>query len=220
MSPMGPALSVSEIFTSIQGETSYVGLPCTFVRLFGCNLSCAWCDTEYAREGEIEHMDVEAVWREATSYGARLVCITGGEPLLQGEAVYVLLNRLLDAGHTVLLETNGTLDLSTVPEGVVRIMDVKCPSSGESGKTFPGNVSLLNSRDEVKFVVADRADFDWAVEFVRDNGLADGPEILFSPVHGRLGATVLADWILESGVQARLQLQLHKVLWPGRERAV
>ena len=217
---MEQALAISEIFKSIEGETSYAGLPCSFVRTVGCNLRCSYCDTQYAQSGEGIRISLEEICKEVASHGTRLVCITGGEPLMQAEGVVALAARLLASGHTVLLETNGTFDLAPVPEGVVRIMDVKCPGSGESGKTLPGNLERLTPRDEVKFVISDRADFDWAVAFVREHELAGGPQILFAPAYGRLAARDLAGWILEAGLKVRLQLQLHKLLWPDRTRGV
>ena len=217
---MDGELNVSEVFRSIQGETSRAGMPCTFVRLSGCNLRCAWCDTEYARDGEGTVMPLADVCRLVDEFGTHLVCMTGGEPLLQGDAVAALAEHLLREGHLVTVETNGTADISAVPEGVVRIMDVKCPGSGECGKTLPGNLSLLNARDEVKFVIADRTDFDWAECFIREHGLVNGPHFLFAPAHGRLAARDLAEWILESGLEVRLQLQLHRLIWPDRERGV
>ncbi|MCK4376285.1 MAG: radical SAM protein [Candidatus Brocadiae bacterium] len=217
---MEQALAISEIFKSIEGETSYAGLPCSFVRTMGCNLRCSYCDTGYAQSGEGIRISLEEICKEVASHGTRLVCITGGEPLMQAEGVVALAARLLASGHTVLLETNGTFDLAPVPEGVVRIMDVKCPGSGESGKTLPGNLERLTPRDEVKFVISDRADFDWAVAFVEQHGLAGGPQVLFAPAYGRLAARELAGWILEAGLQVRLQLQLHKLLWPERTRGV
>jgi len=218
---LDPALIVCEIFRSIQGETSYAGLPCTFVRTSGCNLNCNYCDTEYARTGEGNRMAVDDVARRVEELGAQLVCITGGEPLLQAPAVAALGEALLAAGHTVLLETNGTLDFGRMPEDVVVIMDVKCPGSGESGRTLPNNLERMRPRDEVKFVLSDRSDFEWAVRFVRERGWEKaGPHVLFAPVHGRLPGRELAEWILDSGLRVRLQLQLHKILWPDRERGV
>ena len=217
---MEQALAISEIFKSIQGETSRAGLPCTFVRTVGCNLRCSYCDTEYARSGEGIRLTVSDVCDEVASLGARLVSVTGGEPLVQAEAVAALLGRLVERGHEVLLETNGTRDLAPVPEGVVRVMDVKCPGSGESGKTFPGTLERLTPRDEVKFVLSDRRDFDWAVRYVEERGLAGGPHVLFAPAYGRLAPAELAEWILAEGVEVRLQLQLHKVIWPERTRGV
>ncbi len=217
---MKPALAISEIFKSIEGETSYAGLPCSFVRTVGCNLRCSYCDTQYAQSGEGIRISLEEICEEVESHGTRLVCITGGEPLMQTEGVVALAARLLESGHTVLLETNGTFDLALVPEGVVRIMDVKCPGSGESGKTLPGNLERLTPRDEVKFVISDRADFDWAVAFLGEHELAGGPQVLFAPAYGRLAPRELAEWILEAGLEVRLQLQLHKLIWPERTRGV
>lgn len=217
---MEQALAISEIFKSIEGETSYAGLPCSFVRTVGCNLRCSYCDTQYAQSGDGIRIGLEEICEEVESHGTRLVCITGGEPLVQTEGVVALAARLLESGHTVLLETNGTFDLAPVPEGVVRIMDVKCPGSGESGKTLPENLERLTPRDEVKFVISDRADFDWAVAFVEQHELAVGPQVLFAPAYGRLAAGDLAGWILEAGLEVRLQLQLHKLLWPERTRGV
>jgi len=213
-------LSVSEIFRSIQGETTRAGLPCTFVRLFGCNLDCAWCDTRYARSGRSTRMAPAQVLARVRSLGTRLVCITGGEPLVQAGAAAALAEALLRDGRTVLLETNGTLDLASMPDGVVRIMDVKCPSSGECGRTFLANLELLDDRDELKFVIADRRDFDWAVAFLGEHGPDGCPHVLFAPARGRLSARRLAGWILDSGLEVRLQMQLHKILWPGRSRGV
>ncbi len=215
---MALALDISEIFKSIEGETSYAGLPCSFVRTMGCNLRCSYCDTEYARSGTGTRLTVPATCERVEAFGTRLVCITGGEPMVQTEGVAALAARLLEGGHTVLLETNGTLDLAPLPEGVIRIMDVKCPGSGESGKTFAGNLQRLRPCDEVKFVISDRKDFDWAVAFIGRHGLSGGPELLFAPVFDRLGARDLAEWILEAGVEARLQLQLHKIIWPDKMR--
>ena len=164
---MEQTLVISEIFKSIQGETSRVGLPCTFVRTFGCNLDCAWCDTLYARTGEGTCMAVADVLRRVVAFGGRLTCITGGGPMLQPEGVCQLAERLMAGGQTVLLETNGTLDLAPVPPGVIIIMDVKCPGSGHTDVTLPSNLARLGPHDEVKFVIQDRADYDWAVAFIR-----------------------------------------------------
>ncbi len=217
---MEPTLAISEIFRSIQGETSRAGLPCSFVRTVGCNLRCAYCDTEYARDGEGIRLTVPEIMAEVDAHGTRLACITGGEPMVQAEGVAALAEALLAGGRTVLVETNGTLDLSPLPEAAIRIMDVKCPGSGESGATLPANLAQLRPADEVKFVLSDRADFDWAVAYVREHGLAGGPHVLFAPVCGRLAPHDLAEWILESGLEVRLQLQLHKIIWPDRDRGV
>ena len=215
---MEQALAMSEMFRSIQGETTYAGLPCSFVRTVGCNLRCSYCDTEYAQTGQGIRISVPEICTEVESYGTRLVCITGGEPLVQARGVIAVAERLLARGHVVLLETNGTLDLAPVPAGVVRIMDVKCPGSGESGKTLPSNLAMLRPQDEVKFVVSDRPDFDWAVTFVREHRLTGGPQLLFAPTHGRLEGRDLAAWILSERLEVRLQLQLHKILWPDKAR--
>ena len=217
---MEPALAVSEIFRSIQGETSRAGLPCSFVRTVGCNLHCAYCDTEYARDGDGIRLTVPEIVAEVDAHGTRLACITGGEPMAQAQGVAALAGALLAGGRTVLVETNGSLDLSPLPADVVRIMDVKCPGSGESGTTLPANVAALRPIDEVKFVLSGRVDFDWALAYVREHRLDDGPHILMAPVHGRLAASDLAEWMLAAGLQARLQLQLHKIIWPDRDRGV
>jgi 7-carboxy-7-deazaguanine synthase len=217
---MDEVLAISEIFKSIQGESSHAGLPCAFVRTMGCNLRCSYCDTEYARSGEGVRTIVSDVCTQVESFGTRLVCITGGEPLMQTVGVVALAACLLEGGHSVLLETNGTMDLAPLPEGVIRVMDVKCPGSGESGKTLPANLALLRPCDDVKFVISDRDDFDWALAFVQEHALVDGPQILFSPVHGRLAPRDLAEWVLGIRFEVRLQLQLHKILWPDGTRGV
>ena len=214
---MEETLRVIEIFTSIQGETSHAGLPCTFVRLAGCNLHCAYCDTRYAvTEAGTEMLLGEAV-RQAHKPGRRLVCITGGEPLLQAGAAS-LARQLIALNHTVLVETNGTLDIRVLPPEAARIMDVKCPGSGEAGKTLQRNLSALRPGDEVKFVLCDRRDFEWAQEFVAHAGLAGRCHLLFAPAHPVLAARELAGWILNSGLDVRLEIQLHKVLWPEKQR--
>jgi 7-carboxy-7-deazaguanine synthase len=217
---MPPTLLISEIFKSIQGETSRVGLPCTFVRTFGCNLCCAWCDTLYARTGAGTPMAVEEVERQVEALGGRLACITGGEPLLQPDAVCDLAERLTATGRTVLLETNGSIDLTPVPPGVVIIMDVKCPGAGQGDVTLPGNIERLGPQDEAKFVILDRADFDWAVAYVRRHDLLSRTQVLFSAVQGALTHRALAEWVLESGLDLRLQVQLHRLLWPEIHRGV
>jgi len=215
-----PTLAVCELFRSIQGEGTRAGLPCAFVRTAGCNLRCRWCDTEYARSGPGERVPVPQLVERVAAMRTRLVCITGGEPLVQAWAVSELARALLERGHTVVVETNGTLDVSALPEGAAVVMDVKCPGSGECGKTLPGNLERLGQGDEVKFVIADRADFDWAERFVRGHGLEEGPQVLFAPAHGLLEPRELAGWILGSGLDVRLQLQLHRIIWPERTRGV
>jgi 7-carboxy-7-deazaguanine synthase len=204
------AMRITEIFYSIQGEGTRSGLPCVFVRLAACNLRCVWCDTAYAFHGGTE-MNVEEVLREVARYPCRRVEVTGGEPLLQKE-VHPLLRRLADAGYTVLLETSGSLDVSEVDPRVIRIMDIKCPGSGESAKNRWENLGLLSPKDEIKFVIRDRADFDWACSVVRERDLAAKHPVLVSPVHGELDPHLLSRWVLESGLDVRLQIQLHKYL--------
>ena len=212
-------LTVNEIFYSIQGESSYAGLPCVFVRLTACDLRCSWCDTAYAfHEGR--KRDLEDVLKDVASYGCRLVEVTGGEPLLQPE-VYPLMQRLLDEGHEVLLETGGHISLERVPTGVVRIMDVKCPGSGESGRMDWGNLARLGPRDEVKFVIANRADYDYAKDVIVRYDLPPRvASILFSPTHGQLPASDLAAWVLADRLAVRVQLQVHKYIWGPATRGV
>lgn len=213
------AVRVSELFHSIQGESTWAGMPCVFVRLAGCNLRCRWCDTAYAWEGG-ETRTLPDVVAEAAGYSANLAEITGGEPLLQ-EATPGLAQGLLDTGKTLLCETNGTLPIDLLPAGVVRIMDIKCPGSGCHEKTDWANIGRLNAHDEVKFVIADRADYDWARHVVTEHGLATRCRaVLFAPVAGKLEPSALAAWILADAVPVRLQMQLHKVIWPGRAEGV
>ena len=212
-----PALRVTEIFKSIQGESTRAGLPCAFVRLTGCALRCVWCDTAYAFHGGRE-MSVEEAARAALALDTNLVEITGGEPLEQ-EGVYPLIGRLLDAGRTVLIETGGHLPLDRVDRRAIRIVDVKAPGSGMMHANLPENLDLLQPHDEVKFVLADRRDFDWAIAFVAERDLDRRHTVTFSPVWESLPAADLAAWIRDSGRPIRLGLQLHKILWgdvPGR----
>jgi 7-carboxy-7-deazaguanine synthase len=212
-------LTVNEIYPSIQGESTYTGLPCVFVRTTACDLRCAWCDTPYAfHEGR--KMSLDAVLAEVARHGVRLVELTGGEPLLQ-PAVYPLMDRLLAEGYTVLLETGGHLDVGRVPAPVVRIVDVKCPGSGESHRNHWPNLALLRPHDEVKFVLRDRADYEFAREVVAAHALAGRvAALLFSPVHGVLDPRALAAWILEDRLPVRLQLQAHKYIWGAEARGV
>src|SRR5438552_4241936 len=205
-------LIVNEIFYSLQGESTHAGRRCVFVRLTACDLRCSWCDTPYAfHQGR--KMSVDDVVAEAERYGCRLVEITGGEPLLQ-EDVYELMDRLLAAGRTVLLETGGHRPITRVPPAVVKVLDVKCPGSGEAAQNDWANLDRLAPHDEVKFVIADRADYDFARDAVDRYRLGDRcAAILFSPVHGVLDPKILSEWILADHVPARLQLQLHKYIW-------
>jgi 7-carboxy-7-deazaguanine synthase len=212
-----PALRVTEIFKSIQGESTRAGLPCAFVRLTGCALRCVWCDTAYAFHGGRE-MSVEEAAAAALALDTNLVEITGGEPLEQ-EGVYPLIGRLLDAGRTVLIETGGHVPLDRVDRRAIRIVDVKAPGSGMMHANLPENLDRLEPHDEVKFVLADRRDFDWALAFVAQRDLDRRHTVTFSPVWESLPAADLAAWIRDSGRPIRLGLQLHKILWgdvPGR----
>lgn len=212
-------LTINEIFYSIQGESSFTGKPCVFVRLTGCDLRCRWCDTEYAfTEGE--PASVDDVLERVAAYNCPLVEITGGEPLLQSE-VYPLMRRLLDGGKTVLLETGGHIDISQVPREVVKVVDVKCPGSGESARNDWGNLERLAAHDEVKFVIGDRADYEFARDVVREHRLDRRcGAVLLSPVHGELEPAALSEWVLADHLPARVQVQLHKYLWGADTRGV
>ena len=212
-------LTINEIFYSIQGESTRAGRPCVFVRLTACDLRCTWCDTVYAFD-EGRKQSVDEVMAEVERYDCPLVEITGGEPLLQPD-VYALMNRLLANGRTVLLETGGHRPIDRVPAGVVKVLDVKCPGSGEEAKNDWQNLDRLSPHDEVKFVVQDRADYEFARDVIRRRDLASRcAAVLISPVHGVLDPKTLSEWILTDGVQARLQLQLHKYIWPASQRGV
>jgi len=212
-------LTVNEIFHSIQGESTHAGRPCVFVRLTACDLRCSWCDTAYAfHEGG--KMTVDEVVSRVGAYGCDVVEITGGEPLLQKD-VYPLMRRLLDEGKTVMLETGGHLSVEDVPDGVVRVIDVKCPGSGETAKVDWANLDRLRPGDEVKFVITDRADYEFARGVVATHALpSKASAILFSPVHGVMNARELAEWILADRLPVRLQLQAHKYIWDPQTRGV
>lgn len=210
-------LVVNEVFFSIQGEGTRAGRPCVFVRLTGCPLRCVWCDTAYAfYEGQRRELD--DVVAEAEAFPCRLLTLTGGEPLAQPEA-FPLVTRLADRGFCVLVETSGHISIEKLDERAIAIVDVKAPGSGEADRMHPHNLDHLRPQDEVKLVLADRADYEWARGLVRDPRLARAT-VLFSPVHGRLDPGVLGRWILDDGLSVRLQVQLHKLLWPGVERGV
>jgi 7-carboxy-7-deazaguanine synthase len=212
-------LTINEIFHSIQGESTRSGEPCVFVRLTACDLRCAWCDTAYAfHEGR--KMEVDDVIRRVEAFGCRTVEITGGEPLLQPD-VYPLMERLLAEGCTVMLETGGHRSIADVPRGVIRIVDVKCPASGEADKNHWPNLDLLTAQDEVKFVIQDRADYDFASSVVNRHALPGRcAAVLFSPVHGVLDPRQLAEWILHDRLPVRLQVQAHKYIWGADVRGV
>jgi 7-carboxy-7-deazaguanine synthase len=213
-------MQVTEIFRSIQGESTYAGLPCTFVRLTACNLRCVWCDTEYSFYGGTK-MTLEEVMQRVHSLGGRLVEITGGEPLLQ-EEVYPLMGRLLSEGYTVMLETSGERVIARVPREVIKIVDVKCPDSGE-GDTFQlENLEHLAPHDQIKFVLGSRRDYEFARDFTRQHKLSDrAAAVIFSPAHGKVDLPAMAKWMIEDGLEkVRFGSQLHKIIWGAEARGV
>jgi 7-carboxy-7-deazaguanine synthase len=205
------ALRLTEIFFSLQGEASRAGLPTVFIRLTGCPLRCVWCDTTYSFTGG-EPASIDSVLAEVAKYPARQICVTGGEPLAQKECLPLLV-ALCDAGYDVSLETSGALDIVAVDPRVARIMDLKAPDSGESAKNRWANLAALNRRDEIKIVIASRADYEWARERLHEHQLAALCPVLLSPAQGCVEPTTLAEWILEDGLDVRFQMQLHKLLW-------
>ena len=214
-----PTFVVTEIFKSIQGESTWAGLPCTFIRLTGCPLRCTYCDTEYAFSGG-KKMSLGEILNVVREKSCRLVEITGGEPLAQ-PGCPVLAQALLDEGCTVLVETSGALPINHLPEKAIKIMDLKCPGSGESEKNDWSNIEHLSAQDEVKFVIQDREDFDWTVEVIKRFDLDQKCNaVLLSPVLGQIESRELSGWLLQSGVKARIQLQLHKYIWPPETRGV
>ena len=215
--PAAERLRLTEIFLSVQGESRSVGWPTVFVRLTGCPLRCQYCDTAYAFHGG-EWWDIDAILAEVGKHGARHVCVTGGEPLAQKRCL-ALLEKLCDAGYEVSLETSGALDIAGVDPRVSRVVDLKTPGSKEMHRNLLSNLPLLTAHDQVKFVICDRADYDWARAMVAEHGIAGRCEVLFSPSQGELAPRDLADWIIADRLPVRFQLQLHKVLWgdtPGR----
>jgi 7-carboxy-7-deazaguanine synthase len=212
-------LTINEIYLSVQGESTHTGRPCVFVRLTACDLRCRWCDTPYAfTEGR--KMSLDDVIARVETYPYKLVEITGGEPLLQKD-VYALMAQLIARGWTVMLETGGHVPIDDVPDPVIAIVDVKCPASGEADRMHWPNLDQLSPHDEVKFVIQDRADFDYAADVVRRYALdTRAAAVLFSPVHGVLAPQELAGWILEHALPVRLQLQAHKYIWTPETRGV
>ena len=211
MTDHSATLRVTEIFHSLQGESSRAGLPTVFVRLTGCPLRCAWCDTEHAFSGG-EVSTVGTILNRVAGFGCNTVCVTGGEPLAQ-KGCLPLLVALCDAGYSVSLETSGALDIGGIDPRVSRIMDLKAPASGEETRNLWSNLELLTARDELKIVLASREDYDWAVLASRQHRLFERCPVLFSPVLGRLDPALLAQWIIDDGLPVRFQLQLHKLLW-------
>jgi 7-carboxy-7-deazaguanine synthase len=215
-------LRVTEIFHSIQGESTWAGLPCTFVRLTGCPLRCVWCDTAYAFHGG-ERLSFDEILAKVRAFPAEVVEVTGGEPLAHPPA-YALTDRLLEEGYTVLVETSGAFDVAPLDARVHKIMDLKCPGSGESHRNRWENLEHLTSRDEIKFVVKDRVDYEWARSTIREHGLdarvrsGSLRALLVSPVWGNIDREALAGWILEDALPVRFQIQLHKLVWgPDRQ---
>ena len=216
-SPGNARLRITEIFLSLQGEARSVGWPTVFVRLTGCPLRCVYCDTAYAFSGG-EWMDVAAICTRVEDYGVRHVTVTGGEPLAQ-RGVHELLSRLCDAGLEVSLETSGALDVAQVDPRVIKVLDLKTPGSGEVQRNRWSNLEHLGPLDQVKLVLADRADYEWACDRLREHALTERVEVLLSPVHGKLEPSELAEWVLNDRLHVRMQVQLHKYLWgdePGR----
>lgn len=213
-------LRVNEIFYSIQGESSYSGRPCVFVRLTGCNLRCSYCDTRHAYE-EGEDLEVGEIINRVTSHRCALVEITGGEPLIQKDTP-LLIQRLLDLGFEVLLETNGSMDVSVIDNRCVKILDIKCPSSGEARKNDLENLKRLQRKDEIKFVIGSRGDYDYAKSILSLMNTANGniKPAIFSPVYGKMNPALLAQWILADRLDVRMQIQLHKVIWNSETREV
>lgn len=211
-------MQITEIYQSIQGESSYAGLPCVFVRTTGCDLRCSWCDSEFTFTGG-ERMSLDEILARVGAYACDLVEITGGEPMLQKE-IHELAARLADNGHTVLIETGGHRDVSGLDPRVIRIMDLKCPASNECHKNLWSNLAHLRPEDEVKFVIADRNDYEWALSAIREHRLEERVKVLLSTAFATLEPRRVVEWMLEDGVRARFQLQLHKYIWPAEARGV
>ena len=212
-----PLIKIAELFYSIQGESSFAGYPCFFIRFADCNLRCVYCDTRYAYEEDHPQLRISQILAELKKFPGAIVEITGGEPLLQ-EGIYPLLEKLLEADRTVMIETNGSLSLADVPENVVKIMDMKCPGSGMHEQMNFDNFDLLTPKDEIKFVIGSRDDYNWAVQVVSGYGLKNKSTVTFSPVSANLLPATLAGWILEDHLPVRLRLQLHTIIWPGKNK--
>ena len=204
-------IKINEIYLSVQGESTHTGLPCIFIRLTGCNLRCSWCDTAYAfHEGK--NMSIDEILQKVESFGIHLVEITGGEPLMQ-DNIYTLMMRLIKKGYKVMLETGGSISLERVPKDVIKIMDLKCPGSGEQEKNNLDNLKLLAPHDEVKFVILDRKDYEWSRDIIKKYKINETAHILLSPVFDKLELKEMVKWILEDRLPVRLQTQLHKIIW-------
>ena len=204
-------IKINEIYLSVQGESTHTGLPCIFIRLTGCNLRCSWCDTAYAfHEGK--NMSIDEILQKVESFGIHLVEITGGEPLMQ-DNVYTLMRSLIEKGYKVMLETGGSISLERVPKDVIKIMDLKCPGSGEQEKNNLDNLKLLTTHDEVKFVILDKKDYEWSRDIIKKYKINETAHILLSPVFDKLELKEMVKWILEDRLPVRLQTQLHKIIW-------
>jgi 7-carboxy-7-deazaguanine synthase len=212
------SIKVCEIFASIQGESTHAGRPCIFIRLTGCNLRCSYCDTKYAYEVGNE-MSIDTILSKVSAYGIKLVEVTGGEPLLQSHSI-LLITQLCNAGYEVLIETNGSRDIKPIDPRAKIIMDVKTPSSGMVDTLFYGNLTLLKPHDEVKFVLANRQDYEWALHFMHKENLIQRCTVLLSPVFHTLQPSLLITWIIQDCLPVRLNLQLHKYIWPPDQRGV
>lgn len=217
--PTETTLTVSEIFYSIQGESRFAGFPCLFIRLSGCNLRCSYCDARYTYDEPGIDMTVAEILAEVKKTPEVMVEVTGGEPLLQA-GIYPLMQELLAANRKVLLETNGSIDISRVPAGVIRIMDLKCPDSLMHHQMDLANLQHLRPEDEIKFVLSSRHDYEWAKQMILDHNLTRIAHLTCSPVTSALAPAELAQWLLQDRLPCRLQLQLHTILWPGRNRGV
>ncbi|MBT3878278.1 MAG: radical SAM protein [Candidatus Scalindua sp.] len=218
MSKKGPLLYVNEIFESIQGESTYAGIPCVFIRLTGCNLRCSYCDTTYAYD-DGSAMSLNEIIKKVNGYGCRNVCITGGEPLLN-EHINKLIKLLKNNLFKVFIETNGSQNIDILPKGIVRIVDIKCPGSGMEQEMDWKNIKRLNRRDEVKFIISSKRDYEWAKSITKKYKIIDRTTVLFGLVLGKLKPKTLAGWILKDGLDVRLHLQLHKIIWPDKARGV
>ena len=204
-------IKINEIYLSVQGESTHTGLPCIFIRLTGCNLRCSWCDTAYAfHEGK--NMSIDEILQKVENFGIHLVEITGGEPLMQ-DNVYTLMRKLIKKGYKVMLETGGSISLERVPKDVIKIMDLKCPGSGEQEKNNLDNLKLLLPHDEVKFVILDKKDYEWSRDIIKRYKINETAHILISPVFDKLELKEIVKWILEDRLPVRLQTQLHKIIW-------
>ncbi len=218
MSRNTPLLRVNEIFKSIQGESSYAGIPCVFVRLTGCNLRCSYCDTTYAYDEGTE-MSVNEILSTIKGYGCKNVCITGGEPLLQS-SIIKLIDLLKKSHYKIFVETGGSINIDILPKAVTRIMDIKCPDSGMDKEMDWDNIDRLKSSDEVKFIILSKKDYEWAKRITRKYKLTGRAQILFGVAYGRMKPKTLAGWILKDNLEVRFQLQLQKYIWPNKVRGV